>query len=240
MELIQRRNVDRVLVPQVRGDETVSVANGNEGSLQGVLSSSGRTDGNSEAVLDTSELEDLGDGRRGDDSLTTGSGDKTDSDTTTLTSDLGSNSVGLTDQRTPVTTTNGDNVELSNTDSSTDGSGNFLGSLDTKTDVSVLITNDDDGTVTVTLTSRSLLLDRLDLHDLVLKVRKELVNDLDLLNRKRVGVDLLKAVDLAGLNKTTELGNGAPNLLFISVVTASTAGTTESTSRGSGGRTHIY
>ena len=69
----------------------------------------------------------------------------------------------LTKVGTPVTTTDGDDGELGNDDGGADGSGDFLGSLDAETDVTLGVTNDDNGLETGTLTGTGLLLDGLDL-----------------------------------------------------------------------------
>lgn len=224
VKLIKRRDVDRALVPQIRGEESVGIAKSSEGGLQRILSSTGAANRRGVAILDTSKLEKLLDSRGCNDILTTRSRDETDSDAATFSSSLRGNGVGETDHRTPVATANGDQVELSNADSSANSSCNLLGSLDTKTDVTVTITNDDNSTEAVALTGTSLLLNRLDLHDLIFKIRDKLVDDLSLLDWKRVGIDLLEGVDLASLHETAKLGDGFPSLLF----TASTSGTTTS------------
>ena len=66
------------------------------------------------------------------------------------------------------------------------------------------------------------------LHDLVLELRQEEVDNLVLLDGKRVKVDLLHALDLASLHQTAELGDGLPLLLVVLIATAtsSTASTT--------------
>ena len=104
-----------------------------------------------------------------------------------------------TEVGTPVTSTDGDDAELGNDDGSTDSSSDFLGGLDTETDVALRVTDDDDGLETSSLTGTGLLLDGLDLHHLVLELGQELVHNLVLLDGQRVQVDLLHAVDLAGL-----------------------------------------
>jgi len=71
--------------------------------------------------------------------------------------------VGSTEVGAPVTTTDGDNAELGDDDGGADGSSDFLGGLDTETDVTLGITNDDDGLEAGTLTGTGLLLDGLDL-----------------------------------------------------------------------------
>jgi hypothetical protein len=63
----------------------------------------------------------------------------------------------------PVTTTDRNNADLGDDDGGTDSSSDFLGGLDTETDVTLAVTDDDDGLETSTLTGTGLLLDRLDL-----------------------------------------------------------------------------
>jgi hypothetical protein len=64
---------------------------------------------------------------------------------------------------TPVSTSDGNDTELCDDDGSTDGSGDFLGSLDSQTDVTLRISDDDNGLESSTLTGTSLLLNWLDL-----------------------------------------------------------------------------
>jgi len=65
------------------------------------------------------------------------------------------------------------------------------------------------------------------LHDLVLELGQEEVDDLVLLDGERVQVDLLHALDLAGLYETAELGDGLPLLLVaLAASTASAAAAT--------------
>lgn len=52
------------------------------------------------------------------------------------------------------------------------------------------------------------------LHDLVLQLGEKVVDDLVLLDGKRVQVDLLHACDLSSLDKSTQLGDWLPFLLF--------------------------
>lgn len=87
----------------------------------------------------------------------------TDGDGTTLSTLLDGQRVGLTKVGTPVTATDGEDSELGDGDGGTDGSGDFLGGLDTETDVTLGVTDEDDGLETGTLTGTGLLLDGLDL-----------------------------------------------------------------------------
>ena len=106
------------------------------------------------------------------------------------------------------------------------------------------VTDDNDGLESGALTGTGLLLDRLDLHDLVLELGQEEVDNLILLDRQAVQVDLLHALDLAGLDETAQLGDGLPFLLLrllastarATTATASVAARSKSTT-SSGGAT---
>lgn len=65
---------------------------------------------------------------------------------------------------TPVTSPDGQHSELGNGDGGTDGGSNFLGGLDTETNVTLGVTDEDDGLETGTLTGTGLLLDGFDLY----------------------------------------------------------------------------
>jgi hypothetical protein len=214
-ELLVRTLGELGLFPEIGSQETVSVTNGSEGSLDEVTESTGRTTRGSITIGDTSQLKDtLGSGR-GDNTSTTGSRNQTRHNGTTTTSDLTGDGVRLTKVGTPVTTTNGDNGKLGKDDTTTNGSSDFLGTLDTQTDMTILITNDNESLETSTLTSSSLLLNRHDLHDLIGKLGKEIVDDLILLDGQREKINLFNRLDLVSLNKTTELGNRNPFVLFL-------------------------
>jgi hypothetical protein len=113
--------------------------------------------------------------------------------------------VGLLNVVTPVSPPDGDDAQLGDNDGSPDSSGDFLGTLDSETDVTVKVTDGNESLESGSLTSRGLLLDRGDGHDLVLQVGKELVDDLVLLDGEREEVDLLHGLDLAVVHETTEL-----------------------------------
>ena len=84
-------------------------------------------------------------------------------DGSTLSTLLGWERVRSTQVGTPVTSSNWDNGQLGDDNSSTDGSCDFLGGLDTETDVSLRVTDDNDGLESGTLTGTGLFLDGLDL-----------------------------------------------------------------------------
>ena len=186
--LLEGRPCESGLAPQVGGKESVCVGDSDEGSLQCVLKGLGGTSGCGVSILDTSQLQETLDSGRGDEAGTTGSGDKTDGDGTALAGLLGGERVRLTKVGTPVTTADGDDGELGDDDGSANGGRDFLGGLDTKTNVALGVTDDNDSLEAGTLTGTGLLLDGLDLHDLVLKLGEEEVDDLVLLDGERVEV----------------------------------------------------
>jgi hypothetical protein len=75
-ELLQRAADELSLLPKVGGEEAVGVDDGKEGSLEGVLEGLGGTGRAGVSVLDTGELEQTLDGGGGNETGTTGSGDK--------------------------------------------------------------------------------------------------------------------------------------------------------------------
>lgn len=87
----------------------------------------------------------------------------TDRDGTALAALLGGERVWQTQIAAPVASSDGQNAQLGDNDGGTDGSCDFLGGLDTKTNVTLRVTNDNDGLESGTLTGTSLLLDGLDL-----------------------------------------------------------------------------
>ena len=161
--LLERRPCESSLAPQVGGKESVCVGDGNEGGLQCVLKSLGGTSGRGVSILDTSQLQETLDSGRGNETGTAGGGDETDGDGTALAGLLGGERVRLTEVGTPVTSSDGHNAELGDDDGSADSGRDFLGGLDTETNVTLGVTNDNDGLETGTLTGTGLLLDGLDL-----------------------------------------------------------------------------
>ena len=164
----------------------------------------------------------------------------------------------------PVASPNGKNAELGDDDGGTDSGSDFLGRLDTETNVPLGVSNDDDSLEPSSLTGTSLLLDGLDLegektrdqqrfplsspftrhrlnrshlHNFILKLGQEKVDDLVLLDGQGVQVDLLHALDLAGLDQTTKFGDWLPFLLLVLVGT--TTGSTTSTATTSAVTTTI-
>lgn len=89
-----------------------------------------------------------------------------DGDGTALSTLLGWERVRSTEVGSPVTSADWENRELGNDDSGADGSCDFLGGLDTETNVSLGVTDDNDGLETGALTGTGLLLDGLDLYNI--------------------------------------------------------------------------
>jgi hypothetical protein len=222
-ELLIRSLGEGSLLPHVRSKITVGATDSIEGSHGEVATGLGGTLRGSVNILDTGELQDLlGDGSS-DDTSTTRSGHKAQTDRAALASELHGDGVRHTDVVTPVATTDRDDSKLGDLDSSTDGGGNLLGALVTDTDVTVAVTDDDVGLEAGTLTGRSLLLDRGQTHDLILQVRKEVIDNLVFLDGNREEVELLDLLDVASLHETANLSDGSPGILALSVCTTTTA-----------------
>jgi len=75
-ELLQRGTDELGVLPEVGGEETVGVDDGDEGSLEGVLEGLGGTGGGGVGILDTSKLEETLDGGGGNETSTTGGGNE--------------------------------------------------------------------------------------------------------------------------------------------------------------------
>jgi hypothetical protein len=129
--------------------------------------------------------------------------------------------VGSTGVGAPVSTADRDQVHLGVDDAASDGGGNLLGSLDAKTDVAGSVTDSDVALEAGALTGRCLLLDRHDLHDLVLKGRADkVIHYLVFLDRKGEKEDLLNRLDLSLLYKTAKFGDRDPLVLVVFISTS--------------------
>ena len=227
-ELLVRGLGEVGIGPEVGGEVTVGQGAAAENGLDEVTHGLGLSSGGGVAILDTGELKNPLGGGGGDEAGTAGSGDQADGDGARLARDLLGNGVGLTDLVSPVSTPDGDNGELGGDDGTADGVGDFLGALDTETNVAVGVTNGNEGLEAGALTGAGLLLHGHDLHNLILHLGEEQVNDLVLLDGQREKVDVLNGLDLAIPGEAAELGDGDPSLLLIST-TATASATTATT-----------
>lgn len=75
-ELLQRAPDELALLPEVGGEETVGVDDGNEGGLESVLEGLGGAGGGGVGVLDTGELEQTLDSGGSDKAGTAGGGNE--------------------------------------------------------------------------------------------------------------------------------------------------------------------
>ena len=110
----------------------------------------------------------------------------------------------------PVSSSNGDDGELGSDDGSSDGGSDLLSALDSKSDVSIEVSDGDEGLESGSLSSGGLLLNGGDVHDLVLEGGEEEVDDLELLDGEGEEVDLLHGLDLSVLDESSKLGDGDP------------------------------
>lgn len=137
--------------------------------------------------------------------------------------------MNITNFVTPIASSDWDELELGVDKGTLDGNLDFLGDLDSETDVTILISNGNDGLEAGSLSGLGLLLDRYDFHDFVGEwlTLEEFVNDLRLLDWDGVCVDFLEGTDHAVLDKSAELGLWNP--LIFGGTTAGTAVTTTAT-----------
>ena len=222
-ELLVRGLGEVGLRPEVGGEVAVGLADSVEGGLDEVAHGLGLTPGGGVAVLDTSELENLLGGGGGHKSGTAGGGDQADGDGARLSGDLLGDGVGVTDLVSPVAAPDGDDGELGGDDGTADGVGDFLGALDTETNVTIGVTDGNEGLEAGALTGAGLLLNGHDLHDLILELGQEDIDDLVLLDGEGEKVDVLNGLDPAVPHQATELGDGNPGLLLISSTASTTA-----------------
>jgi len=191
-------------------------------------------------IIDTSELEELlGDGGTNNTS-SSGGGDELASDGSSLTVNLGGDGMDSTNLVTPISSSDGDEGELGSDKGSLNGNLDFLSDLDSETDVTVVITDGNEGLEAGTLSGLGLLLDGDDLHDLILEsslgtvgvldLGNEFLNDLSLLDWDSVSVDLFEGRNVSVHDESSELGLGGP--FFLSGTTTA-AGTTSATSTSS-------
>jgi hypothetical protein len=189
------------ILPQVRGKVTISSSKSEEHSLDVVTSGSGVANSTGVAITDTSEGKNFLSNWRGNKSSTSWGRDKSDSNRTTFTGDLGRDSVWKIRHTSPVSSSDWHDVQFSGNDGTSDGSGDLTGAFNSKTDVSIVVTDSDEGLKSCSLTSRRLLLDRHDSHDFIGKSSpKEMINDLVFLDRDGEKKDFLDGSDTSILN----------------------------------------
>jgi len=191
-ELLIGSLVQLGLLPQIRGQVGIGIGKSSKGSLDEVSEGLGASLGLSEDILNACILKNFLGSSGSDDSSTTRSRYESHANRTTLSSDLGGDSVRSSDLVTPISSSDWDNGELGSDDSTTNGSGNFLGAFHTETNMAVVITNDNKGLESSSLTCTCLLLDWHDLHYFILQfATKKPIYYLVLLDGQGIKVDLL-------------------------------------------------
>jgi len=226
--LLERRLDEGSRSPHIRGEESVRRTKSIVARLDGVTLGTGVTLGAREDISDTSEGHHLLSRRGTDNTGTTWSWDETHGDRTTLTGALHRDGVWGSELGTPITTADRDQVDLGVEDSTTDGCGDLLAGLPAKTDVTVTVTNSDEALEASALTGGGLLLDRGDPHDIILErdltftFTEHMINDLVLLDRERVEVDVFDLLDAALLHEASELGHWGPLFTTLTLTLAFT------------------
>lgn len=164
---VEGRSDEFSLFPELGGEESVGLGKSVESGLHEVLESLGGALGRGEHVLNTSELQNLLASGSTNDGSSSRSRDESHSNRAALSSDFHGHSVHITDLVTPISSSNGDQAELSDNKSTLDGNLDFLGDLDSEADISVLISNGNNGLEASSLSGFGLLLHGNDLHDFV-------------------------------------------------------------------------
>jgi len=161
---------------------------------------------------------------------TAGCRNKTGADGSTLSGNLAGYGVRHTSHTSPVSSADGNYVQLGDGDGTTNGSSNFSGTLDSKADMTSAVTDGNESLKPGALSSRTLLLHRHDLHDLVVKlVLEQVIDDFGFLHGKRKEENLFDGVDFSFLYKTTEFGDGNPGGFLITTTASATTPPTVTT-----------
>jgi hypothetical protein len=225
--LLVRRSSEVGISPELRREVCVSVLQSMEHSLDEVTHGTGVPTRRGVAILDSSHVHELLSSRRSNKSGSARSRNETNTNGSTLSGDLAGNGMGKSSLTSPVSTADRGYVELSSSDSSTDSGSYLRGTLDSKTNMSVVVSKSNEGLETGTLTSRRLLLNRHDLHNLIVKlVLEEELDDLSLLHRHGEKENLLDGRNLSLLDETSKLGDRGPSLLLTGSLSASTSTST--------------
>jgi hypothetical protein len=225
------------LWPQVWGQESVGLLQALEHGSAEVLSGSGLSSTGGVNIIDTGEGKNLLGDDSGNATSSSWGWDHSDGTGTALSLDLDWNGVDTTDSGTPISSSDWDKVDLGVNEGTLDGDLDLLGDLDTDTNVTLSVTDGDDGLESGSLTGLGLLLDGEDAHDLVgelgLGVGEESVHDWGLLDWDGVGVNLLEGLDLSVLHESAQLGQGSPLFLLASSATWSTSAASAATATAS-------
>lgn len=222
------------LWPKLWGQEGVGLLQSIEHGSAEVLPCSGLTSTGGVAIVDTSEVKNLLADDSGNATSSSWGWHESDVTGTALSSNLDWDGVHITDLGTPISSSDWDKVDLSIDESTLDGDLDLLGALDSDTNVTLSVTDGDDGLESSSLTGLGLLLHGQDAHDLIrelgLGVGKESIDDWGLLDWDGVGVNLLEGVDLAVLDESTQLGEWGPLLLLSASAWATSAAATATSS----------
>ena len=225
------------LWPEIWGKESVGLLEALEHGSAEVLSSSGLTSTGGVDIIDTGELQDLLGNDSGNATSSSWGWDHSNVTGTALSLNLDWDGVDSTDSGTPISSSDWDKVDLSIEEGTLDGDLDLLGALDTNTNVTLSVTDGNDGLESGSLSGLGLLLDGEDAHDLIgelgLGVGEESVGDWGFLDWDGVGVDLLEGLDLSVLDESSELGEWSPLFLLSSSSTWAASATSAASTAAS-------
>ena len=123
--LLEGGRQERVLLPEVRSQVSVGGTQGVKDGLDEVAHGTGVTTRTRVAIINSSHVHQLLSNGGRNQSSTTRSRDQTNTDGTTLSSDLARDSVRHSTHTTPVSTADGGNIELGSSNGTADGSCDF-------------------------------------------------------------------------------------------------------------------
>jgi hypothetical protein len=158
-----------LLFPLVWRQVARSFSDSLKGSFGEVTQSSGATFSGSVDICVSSVSQDLLWNWGCDDTGTSWSWDKSHVDGSALGVHFAWDSVRFTEFSSPVASSDRDDGELSEDDSRSDGVGDFFGAFYSETDMAVVVSDDDGGLESGSLTGSGLFLNWLDLENFVLK-----------------------------------------------------------------------
>merc|ERR1719331_2119537 len=219
--LLVRGLLEEGLLPQVRGQVGVGLADGGVGGLGEISKCAGGSLGGGVAILDAGHLQQLLGHGGGHDARSAGCGDEPHPDGAALASHLSGHGMRLAEVVAPEAPPHRHDGQLGEDDGTPDGGSDLLGALDAKSHVAVVVADGDEGLEAGALTGAGLLLHGHDLQHVVLEGGpQEEVDYLELLNGEREEVDLLERLDLAVLDESAELGHRDPLLLLLAAPSA--------------------
>lgn len=208
--------IDHVLSPHVRRQELVSSSQCCETCFQSVSSSFGASSTASVDILNTSHLQHLFRNRCSDNTSSSRSGNQSNSDTSSFSSDFHRNSVWSSDFVSPISFSDWHQVDFGIQNGSFDSSLHFFMYFSSQSNVSFTISYYYIDFESSSLSSSGLFLDWFDLHDFFLQdIFQEIGDNFRLFDRNGESEDFFKTSDFLAYYQSSQLGDWVP-VVFLS------------------------